>query len=578
MAVPGLTTAQQGYGGRHQRRRALLAPLVAAGSVTCARCGKPIGPGEPWDLGHVDGDRQRYSGPEHRSCNRSTAGRPWQKHEPVEPRPEPKGLSAADERWRVPWLESLLKVPRTATWPRLMTVPHPRAAGSLGPDFLAFAEKRKDGRPLWWWQKLAATRLLEVDGNGELVWRVGLLTIARQIGKSWLLRELLLWRMHQGERFGERQTIMHTGNNITICGEVQRDARLWARDFPDDYKVLERYGRQSIERLADHSEWVVSSKAGVYGTTVSLGAVDEAWDVPSTAVDEGLTPTMVQRSQPQLYLVSTAHRLARDLMIDRRMLALEELEAGTGDLLMEWSAPHEAGVDDREGWRLASPQWTKQREQQLERELYRLLAGEQRDDGEPDPEQSFRSQWLNQWPRELVKRSGVGLLRPGEWEALEQQPAGPAGPLYVAVEDDFGHGAAVGVASMLEDGRIEVDGELCADWDSALDYVARLSDWREVRDLQVGASMLASVPPDVTARAAGSRETKVALALLRDLVTNGMVVHWQTPDLDQAVRSARVREAATGLYLLEDCPRHLIHAVVWALLAAAQPAPEPAIY
>lgn len=90
--------------------------------------------------------------------------------------------------------------------------------------------------------------------------------------------------------------------------------------------------------------------------------------------------------------------------------------------------------------------------------------------------------------------------------------------------------------------------------------------------------MLASIPPDVTARPVGSRETKAALALLRDLVTNGMVIHWQTPDLDQALRSARVRESPSGLSLLEDCPRHLIHAAVWALQAAALPAAEPAIF
>jgi hypothetical protein len=44
--------------------------MVAAGMVRCARCADLIQPGEPWDLGHVDGtERTVYSGPEHRRCN-----------------------------------------------------------------------------------------------------------------------------------------------------------------------------------------------------------------------------------------------------------------------------------------------------------------------------------------------------------------------------------------------------------------------------------------------------------------------------------------------------------------------------
>lgn len=70
----GSTTAR-GYGPEHQRLRALWTPLVATGTVTCWRCTELIQPNQPWDLGHADHDRTVYRGPEHRACNRATAGR-----------------------------------------------------------------------------------------------------------------------------------------------------------------------------------------------------------------------------------------------------------------------------------------------------------------------------------------------------------------------------------------------------------------------------------------------------------------------------------------------------------------------
>ncbi len=68
--MAGLTT-QRGYGTRHQHLRKRLALEVERGAVACARCGRLIVPGTPWDLGHDDHDRSVYTGPEHRSCNRA---------------------------------------------------------------------------------------------------------------------------------------------------------------------------------------------------------------------------------------------------------------------------------------------------------------------------------------------------------------------------------------------------------------------------------------------------------------------------------------------------------------------------
>ena len=73
--TPPIKTSLRGYGSKHQRTRRMFKPLVESGSVLCGRCGQLIHPGEPWDLGHADDDRSRYTGPEHRRCNRATAGR-----------------------------------------------------------------------------------------------------------------------------------------------------------------------------------------------------------------------------------------------------------------------------------------------------------------------------------------------------------------------------------------------------------------------------------------------------------------------------------------------------------------------
>src|SRR3954470_3373396 len=106
---------------------------------------------------------------------------------------EPAGFGVESDVWDVPWLEALRDVPPNATWPRLMTVPHPLAVGSLGVEACEFALVRR-GRPWRWWQQLVATRLLEVDADGLLLWEVALLTVARQVGKTWWLADVCGWR------------------------------------------------------------------------------------------------------------------------------------------------------------------------------------------------------------------------------------------------------------------------------------------------------------------------------------------------------------------------------------------------
>jgi hypothetical protein len=61
------------YGAAHRALRERWVPIVAVRGATCARCGKPILPGAPFDLDHEDGSDTKYRGVAHVHCNRNSA-------------------------------------------------------------------------------------------------------------------------------------------------------------------------------------------------------------------------------------------------------------------------------------------------------------------------------------------------------------------------------------------------------------------------------------------------------------------------------------------------------------------------
>ena len=225
-------------------------------------------------------------------------------------------------------------------------------------------------------------------------------------------------------------------------------------------------GQEEIEQLSDGSRWMLRAKEAVYGYAASLGAADEAWKVRAAVIEEGLEPTMVEREQPQLLLISTAHRLATSLMLSRRLAAIDLLEQGTGELIIEWSASAGVELDDERAWRQASPHWSDGRRKTVARQLQGALRGEVADSDEPDPLQSFQAQWLNRWPERLVQPKGktVALIATELWADLERdlEPDETA-PVWLAVEDDYGLGAAVAACARRGDGRLELDGWGCSE-------------------------------------------------------------------------------------------------------------------
>jgi hypothetical protein len=433
-----------------------------------------------------------------------------------------------------------------------MSWPHPNAVGTYGQELVDQFALRHDGRALRWWQQLAAYRVLEHDARGRLVWMEYLVTVARQVGKSWLLRELALWRLRHGtERWGQ-QLVLHTGKDMGILRTVLRPAQAWAQG--QGWNVSRNNMEPGISLLPhmEGSAWVIKAKDAVYGQGSGNPLVDEAWDVAGSVVDDGALPTMVEQESPQLGLWSTAHRRATGLMLQRRRTALEQIDSPRRLLLLEWSAPVDVDRGDRAGWRMASPHWTEQREQLVEDAYARVMRGESVDPEEPDPVASFDAQWLNRWPavRVVAEDPDETVCTGDQWQACLDPAAAPAPGelLVVSVEDDLGRGAAAAAASRTADGRIVIGGHRFGTLREAVDWAedtaeAGLQSGLEDVVLLVGASVLEDPElesVELVTESAGSRETRAGLPTLRQLTRAGRVAHDGGEDVTRSVLDARV--------------------------------------
>lgn len=602
--------ARTPYRSQWQALRARWALLLP---MPCARCGEPVAPDEPWHLDHLVpvamGGGPETARPAHARCNmtagsrlraqlraegeeqaarrffgdvHATADVPVSSFSPQSS--ESSGIvtnvaeqaaaspNATDPVWSsCPWLADLLDVPPDAAWPRYMTAPHPRAVGSYGAEFAAWSERRS-GRPLRWWQRLAATRLLEHDAAGLLVWLTVLLTTSRQVGKSVLLGDLALWRIEQAERWGEPQLALLVSKDNAAAAEVHRPARAWARG--QGWKVREANGEQEIA-APDGSRWAIRGQGSVYSYSASLAMVDEAWAVDPAAVEDGLEPTMAERTSPQLLLTSTAHRRPTPLFPKRRRMALEQLDAPDETLLLEWSAPGGADPAAVATWRAASPSWSPRRERLIATN-HTTASTDEPVPGPDHPLAGFAAQWLNQWPLAVAPRHrgrDEPLLEPGAWDALTDYSvsADAEGPTVVAVEDHYGRGAALAVAQRTDAGTVIAWGRLHDSRADALAAAAELTTAVPDTRLVIGASLDGDpgIPKAASVTLANTTTTRTALPLLRDLVARHQLAHDGDPQLSSQVDGLRVVPSTSGgLTVSTTSPRSdLARSVAWAVAA-----------
>jgi hypothetical protein len=567
--------AKPAYQYQHQQARLRL----LADDPPCAHCGAPgatiADHQPPLSLHpHTDGAGCCELVPSCQACSLRQAGELGGLLTP-EPRPqvapvweEPlEGIPIDDECWQVPWLVELIaEMPESATWPRFMSAPHPDAVGSWGEEWEAWvAEHRRtiDGKPVRprWWQRLAMRRFLEyrieVDEWGDEVqlpcWPEALMSVARQVGKSWIFQNHIPWRLERADLFGVDGTALLFARDLFVCSEIQRPIRRWAQDHVG-WKSTAGAGKETVEQLAYQNRWLLKSEQSIYGSTAKLGIFgDEVWDIAAATINEGVMPTLAEVPAGQLMLTSTAHRKATALYPGRRRGAIEDLRNETDNrrrtLILEWSAHRDLPIDEVDTWRQASPHWSEVREDVIRKALRSAQSGESADVNEPDPMVAFTTQWLNVWPTHQAGRAEKGepFLEEGTWGSILRICSPVDGGVY-AIEDYFGEGVSVGWAGEADDGRIVVGARSFETRSEAYSFVTEQIEG--VRMLLVGGTLITD--PDLHSmttaiRTAGQSETRAGLSKMRELISAGRLWQDGSPALADQVVAARVRQGDTGL-------------------------------
>ena len=501
--------------------------------------------------------------------------------EPLEVPPE---LAWDADRVRAyPWLVEFADVPDNAAPPLAMTYPPEDAICSYGwsgcthlPDgaepVVPWAE-REHSYTLRWWQRFAIVRQHEHRADGTLVWREVVESASRRSGKSHRMRAVATWRLAHAAVIGEAQSVVHCGNDLAVCRDVQKKAWRWAVGRWGAKAVKEGNGKEIIENPHDGSSWVVKAQGAAYGLDAGLAMADECWDVKPDTISEGLEPMLLERLWAQLHLTSTAHRRARSTMKTR----IAQAFALVGDrvLLLLWGARPQDDPGARATWKAASPHWSEDRERMLAAKYDAALAGEvdpEADD--PDPMEGFRAQYLNVWPPLNVKPvRGEPVVDRVAWGELTATGRPDRAPDAAAIESSFTGGVFVALAWRLPDGAALVSADELEDLTLAGLFVVRSGFAGEC---VVGASLVAD-PAVAGLRTTPGKGTALGAVLdLARLLAEGQFAHDGSDPLTSQVLAVRTVPGAGSTRLASHGDVSAIKAATWAAAAArAKPARRP---
>ena len=207
--------------------------------------------------------------------------------------------------------------------------------------------------PLLPWQKFILTDMLRVDKKGNFQRKTLLLLIARQSGKTFLARMLIL--AHLVKWPSKNILIMSSNRSMALDTFRQVAYMLESNDHLKGMVKQIRYanGTESIEMIdGTRLDVVAATRDGSRGRSCDFLYIDELREITEEGYRAAI-PTTRARPNAMTLLTSNAGDAFSTVLNDMRSRALENPPKSFG--FYEYSAPAHCKVTDRNAWAMANP-------------------------------------------------------------------------------------------------------------------------------------------------------------------------------------------------------------------------------
>jgi hypothetical protein len=398
---------------------------------------------------------------------------------------------------------------------------------------------------------------------GRMMFSRSLVSVARQNGKSFALKVLVMWWLVRMPMLrGTPQTVLTTAHRLDLASELfNATAPMLQEKF--GAKLVKSYGRQGLE-MPDGTRWLVRAatpSAGM-GLSCDLVVIDELFDCSTLAVDDALIPTMRARRDPLLSCWSTAGTEESHVMKRMRERGMSEIAVGTKSKMYfaEYSPPSNIDPMTPEAWKYANPA------------LGTLLEMSTIEEESHSPNTaSFLRASCNLWITGHKSWLDIGLME-NNADACNLPPNG-----VLAIEASQEDHRFVGVRAVTKGEQVLVTVEFIVD--NLRDLWASVDQCRKDNPkltLAIGASLDLHLPSNIRGNAilVGTRELQRWTTLVRSMIQSGQVRHTgESIFIEQMNRAVLVKN--NGLLAISSSrspgPIELVRAAVWAIAQEGKP-------